>query len=101
MLTPNRITYLSYLRNNPLDRTQIMTSLWDGEGGFCALGFALDALGALPEFPSDEQEEYYDKVSELLDLTLEESDEIWMMNDLEELSLTQIADRLETKWRNE
>jgi hypothetical protein len=105
LLTQNRLAYLLDLRNNPRRRSQIQTHLWDGGNGFCAIGLGLDKLGAFPEDPeeywdSEGEQSYYDQFKEWLDLSTEQSEFVWFLNDAENKTFAQIADELEENWRN-
>lgn len=100
MLTANRITYIAYLRDNPLKRIQIQVNLTDGDCGRCALGMAGDLIDGFPALEDDGIQQY-EAIYAYLDLDVEESDMIWMMNDLDDKTFRQIADDLEEYWSSE
>lgn len=104
---PNQAIFINHLRTNPNGVTQITGELvTDDNKSMCALGMGLEAFDMIKAYKASESApswtpdpsgyDVYDEIASVLHMPKDHVEEIYALNDDEELTFGQIADILVT-----
>lgn len=99
-ITVDRALFLYHLRVNPHDVEQTTGTMFDiASQARCALGLGCQAFD-IPVAGYEALNQAYTKVAQRLQLTMDEIEAIWKLNDRYHLSFAQIADRAEAHFKD-
>lgn len=91
IITSHRRKFIEALKSGK-HRQCFVRVINEEDGSYCAVGVAFLAAGLEVNIND------YQAVRNYYDLTMEDTDEIWWMNDCKEMTFPEIGEALEKKW---